>query len=151
MITRIRKLKYGFYPSSYVDIHGVGQLLWMYETDNVRSEIHYPDLYHKFLNKRLINNGVSKAVLQINASNKPGVAAIFQDKSVHEITLKGVLCNLFEKNKKQYSNLMGVLVFPAQNILQYMEPLLIENPYSAYNLEDFSIKQSLYPLLKFKQ
>lgn len=150
IVNTIKMLKLGFHKSALVDVHNKGTIVWLDKTKSVRSEINLPELNHRFLNKRLICNGVNKANLQIADFNIPGIAAIFQSNPVHEADLKSVLHNLFEENRDIYSKLMAVLVFPAQNILKYIEPILVENPYSELSLDNFNIKEAIYPLLQYK-
>jgi len=150
VVNHIKKLKFGFCKNAYIDVHNKGKIYWMDETDEIRSEVNTPELNHRFINRRLISRGVNTANLQIQEFNKPGIAAIFQSKPVYEIDLKKTLCHLFEENKELYSKLMCVLVFPAQNILEYIEPILVENPYSDIQLDEFDIKDSLYPMLRFR-
>ena len=151
VVNHIAKLKYSFNKNVYIDVPNKGSIYWMDETDEIRTQILTPELSHRFLNKRLVLNGVNKANLQIKKFNKPGVAAIFQSDPVHEIDLKKTLHQLFEGNKELYSKLMGVLVFPAQNILKYIEPILVENPYSDIKLDRFNIRKSLFPALRYRE
>jgi len=151
VINHIKKLKHGFIKNAYIDIPNKGTVYWMDERDENRTQILTPELNHRFINKRLVLNGVNKANLQIKKFNKTGVAAIFQSDPVHEIDLKKTLHHLFEENKVLYSKLMGVLVFPAQNILKYIEPILVENPYSDIKLDRFNIRESLYPALRYRE
>ena len=60
------------------------------------------------------------------------------------------LPKVFNQHTEEYQYLMGVLVFPAQNILKYIKPIWIENPDTVFNAIDYglpkTLKDSLNPI-----
>jgi len=150
-IKYIRKIVFGFSVSGDHYIDHIGRFVWSKRESELQTSIHLQDLDYRFLMRRLINNGLNKAIKQINAMHMPGLAAIFQEAPASDGDLVNILHDVFISNPEQYANLMAVIVFPAQNILQYIRPILIENPHSKNKIDDFEIRNALYPLLQFRE
>lgn len=118
----------GCFPG-FVQLAGKGDVGLFYEDENVRSIVRVAELNRRQLIHRLFGGGVQAAARQIRAHGVPGIAAVFQSQPASFEAIDGWFKKLVENDRELYAGLMGVLVFPAQNILHYVRPLWIANPY----------------------
>lgn len=99
---------------------------------------------------RLVGNALKKAIAQINEFGKPGIAAAFYFNPPEVGALKLQLPKVFERETEKYRHLMGVLVFPAQNILKYIQPIWISNPYAGFDANEYGLPSALVDTLNPK-
>lgn len=115
------------------EVAGKGALGVFYEDEQMRSRLHAPDLNRRQLIHKLFGGGIQTAARQIREHGVPGIAAIFQSQPASFAAIESWFKKLVENDRELYEGLMGILVFPAQNILHYVRPLWIANPYGELN------------------
>jgi hypothetical protein len=120
-------------------IPGKGDLIILPKSDFDRGVVYLPELNTKFFLKRLFRNGLLKASDQIRGFGLPGIAAVFYSGISELKVINRYFNELIEQDKLRHELLMGVLVFPMQNILHYNRPTWLENKYSKYSAKSFGI------------
>ena len=116
----------------YIDMGYPGQL-WIIPTGSeLRSSISVPSISKEFVGRRLVGNAIRKANRQISDYGKPGIAAISYAAPPDTGALLTKLPQLFGQFREEYRYLMGVLILPAPNILTYIRPVWVANPYSDF-------------------
>lgn len=128
---------------SYIDLGPKGHLYVLPKSIGFPSQTYIPETTSKFVGRRLVQNAIKKANAQISAFGKPGIAAIFYDSPPNIGVLKQELPKIFEEYKEDYALLMGVVIFPAQNLLNYVRPMWISNPFASIAPEDFGLPSLL--------
>lgn len=131
----------------YVDLGHRGSVVLAPKFEGLSTCIHPPSISHAFIGRRLVENALIKANRQISGYGKPGVVAISYGYPPEKGALRLNLVKLFKQRAKEYEYVMGVLVFPAQNILAYIPPIWVGNPYSKSNPADFELPQALEAVL----
>lgn len=126
-------------PPIYISIPGRGEVLLLPEGSETDGRVSIPELNTKFLLNRLFRNGIEAANQQIHEYGRPGIAVTFQAEPADPYSIKQKLDLIISKNPSIYSSLMGVLIFPCQNILKYINPYWVANEFSHYNVDDYGI------------
>lgn len=126
---------------AWMTISGKGTLGVLHESETCRSSIQIPDLDTRFLLKRLLNNGVKKASTQINAYGLPGIIAVFHSTPADYTFLKLAFLALVREAPEEVRDIVGLLVFPMQNILQYVRPMWIANPVNSLSLKELGLNE----------
>lgn len=129
--------------SRYIDMGHAGQLWVIPSGSDLRSSISVPSISQAFIGRRLVGNAIKKANRQITEYGKPGIAAVSYASPPDTGTLRLRLPDIFSQHQEEYRYLMGVLVFPAQNILQYIPPIWVANPHSDFNASDYGLPDVL--------
>ncbi len=130
MISAIEKLRVNGAIPGFTQIAGKGEVGLFHEADGMLSEMIIPELNQRQLMSRLFGRGVKQAATQINEYGRPGIAAIFQAQPAAYNVIENRFKGLVEADPELYRKLMGILIFPAQNILHYVQPLWVPNPHS---------------------
>lgn len=135
----------------YKEIFGGDVLLILPNNDCIRGSIVLPDFEDAFLMRRLTSNGVREAFKQIEAFEKPGVAAVYQDFPADFGIVKKELDVYFQSGENIKKYLIGVLINQSQNLLKYIEPYWIPNPYfkneKLMAMVDDTIKKMFNPIV----
>jgi hypothetical protein len=141
--TVIRELKKYQGKTKYIEIKSIGQICIIPNDRRLRSSVSIPSISQKFIGRRLVGNAIQKASRQITEYSKPGIAAVSYSTPPDVGALKLKLPEIFNKHQEEYKFLMGVLIFPAQNILKYISPIWIENPYSEFDASNYGLPNIL--------
>lgn len=123
----------------YIDMGVRGELIISPKYEGLSSSIETPSISREFVGRRLVKNAIMKANRQISDYAKPGIAAISYGYPPQAGELKLKLTEMFEQYSEEYQYLMGVLIFPAQNILEYIPPIWVTNPSSICSPTSFGI------------
>lgn len=127
----------------YIDLGSKGYLYIFPKCIEFPSQSYMPEISSKFVGRRLVQNAIQKASSQIRAFGKPGIAAVFYDSPPDIGVLKQELPKIFKEHKEDYALLMGVVIFPAQNLLNYVRPMWISNPFASSAPEDYGLPSLL--------
>lgn len=133
-------------PLSF-EIPGKGICRLFFDNESFRGRVEIPEVSESYYLKRLFLNGVFKANDQISGYGVSGVAAVFQEYPAGLHAIKRELYRVFENEKDRFKLLMGVLVFPAQNILKYIRPYWVKNPWAVESVDEVGLEKALEPLL----
>ena len=132
---------------NYIDMGTKGELFVIQKGNLFRSQIQMPEISQSFTGRRLVGNAIIKANRQISEFGMPGIAAIYFGAPPDIGALKLEIPKLFCENKEQYSLLMGIIVFPMQNLLKYIRPIWIANPFSKFRPQDYRLPELLVDIL----
>lgn len=83
--------------------------------------------------RRLVQNALMKGIEQIQSYGKPGIIATYCGNPPNPFLLKTSLQRIFKDYQDQYGSVLGVLVFSDQNMLEYVRPVWVSNPYGNYD------------------
>jgi hypothetical protein len=147
LINFLRSINHFSSKYHYINFGSKGELYVLPTSDKFRSQLGSPEISQGFIGRRLVGNAIKKANLQISEFGKPGVAAVSYGSPPDIGALKQMLPRLFDAHRKEYSLLMGVIIFPMQNLLKYVRPIWIANPFSEFSSEEFGIPESFVNIL----
>ncbi|BBB26812.1 hypothetical protein [Amphritea japonica] len=142
----IQKLKQigPFTPKyQYHDLGSKGELYIAPSGVGLTGRMAIPEITQAFVSRRLLSNGVKKAAAQILEYGLPGMVSVFYTSPPDIGVLKCDLLKLFAADIDAYKLVIGVLIFPAQNILRYIQPIWVSNPYADNKAEDFGLPSLL--------
>ncbi|UTW44994.1 hypothetical protein KFE80_11495 [bacterium SCSIO 12696] len=147
IVAKIKEsLKFGR-TSAYFEVAGRGKCQLFSDNDSFKDRIEIPEFSENFYIKRLFLNGIFKANDQISEYGHSGIVAVFQEYPADLNAVKRELQKLFSKEAR-FKLLMGVLVFPAQNILKYIQPYWIQNQHADVCAKEVGLVERLEPLLR---
>lgn len=132
---------------SYIDMGFKGSLCLFPKNDQINSRIEMPEVPQDFIGRRLVGSAIIKANQQIAEFGKPGIVVVSYGYPPELGALKMIVPRLFEQRRDEYSLLMGVLIFPMQNMLRYVRPIWVANPFSVFSVEDFGLPELLERVL----
>ena len=143
-VTRsITEFTHSFQMSVVKEIPGKGKLFLTKDPEQYFGTIHLPEMNRDFLLYRLVNNGLEKANDQIRTYGKPGIAVIFYSGVRNLGLIERDFNELIDEDPEKYRHLMGMLMLPMQNILQYIHPYWLSNSRSDFSAEEMGITDKI--------
>lgn len=146
--TAIEEMLYSFRLPQYRWIEGKGTLAVFPEGYDYMGQIGLPGLSRRFFFNRLVSNGIKTASKQIQAYRRPGIASVLYSGVSDLGWIKPTVQQVFLEKPEGFECVMGVLLFPMQNVLKYMRPYWIENESSAFSAAEMGVTDMLYELFR---
>lgn len=146
--TAIEEMLYSFRLPQYRWIEGKGTLAVFPEGYDHMGEIGRPGLSRRFFFNRLVSNGIKTASKQIQAYSRPGIASVFYSGVSDLGWIKPAVQQVFLEKPEGFECVMGVLLFPMQNVLEYISPYWIENESSAFSAAEIGVTDMLHELFR---
>jgi len=139
----VKEFAHSFQMSVWKEVPGMGEIFLTKDPEQDFGTIHMPEMNRDFLLYRLVNNGLEKANDQIRTYGKPGIAVIFYSGVRNLGLIKKDFNELIDKDPDKYRYLMGMLMLPMQNIMQYIHPYWLCNPMSEFSAEEMGITEKI--------
>lgn len=95
-----------------------------------------PEIPNSFKFGRLFENGIKNAMSQLTNLDCPGIAVIHLNAIPDYDFISDEMNKVFFANSETYSNIIGILVFPWQNMFERSQPCFVVNKTANFDIEN---------------